>query len=86
MGGIILIFGAVAYSNVSKIDTDNIKPLMDTITVDAIQPLGAVKYVCILTITVGLMIFSMIQFVCYVFLCGDGRIRLYVLVMVSIGQ
>lgn len=83
---IIIIIGSVALSNLSKIDTDNIKPLMDTITVDAIQPLGAVKYVCSLFIVVGVLIIFAIPLVVVVFVCGDGRIRLYLLIMVSIDQ
>lgn len=83
---IIIIIGSVALSNLSKIDTDNIKPLMDTITVDAIQPLGAVKYVCSLFIVVGMLIIFAIPLVVVVFVCGDGRIRLYLLIMVSIDQ
>lgn len=83
---IIIIIGSVALSNLSKIDTDNIKPLMDTITVDAIQPLGAVKYVCSLFILVGVLIIFAIPLVVVVFVCGDGRIRLYLLIMVSIDQ
>lgn len=51
-----IVLGALAHSEASDIDTDRIEPLMDTITMKAIQPLGVVKNLSIILILLGVFI------------------------------
>lgn len=78
--------GVLTLSNVSKIDTDRIKPLMDAITANGIQPLSAVKLLSILCAIVGVSIFVLILPAGIMIICAAGRIRKCGLVMVSIDQ
>lgn len=84
MGFVSIMVGALAL-NVSKIDTDRIKPLMDAITADGIQPLSAVKLLSILCEIVGVSLIVLIL-PGIVIHCTAGQISEYGLVMVSIDQ
>lgn len=75
-----IIIGGLALSDVSEIDTDNIQPLMDTITLDAIQPLGMVKNFFIGLIIGGVAIIILIVPVVAVVL-SDSGIKKYALCM-----
>lgn len=79
VGGIMV--GVLTLSNVSKIDTDRIKPLMDAITANGIQPLSAVKLLSILCAIVGVSMFVLILPAGIMILCAAGRIRKCGLVM-----
>lgn len=78
--------GGLALEKVSKIDTDHIKPLMDTITVDAIQPLGAVKNLFSLFVVSETIMFIAIVLVFVAFVYNVCRLRLPVLFTVSIDR
>lgn len=82
MGFVSIMVGALTL-NVSKIDTDRIKPLMDAITADGIQPLSAVKLLSILCEIVGVSLIVLIL-PGIVIHCTAGQISEYGLVMVSI--
>lgn len=78
-----IMVGVLTLSNVSKIDTDRIKPLMDAITANGIQPLSAVKLLSIVCAIVGVSIFVLVLPAGIMILCATGRIRKCGLVMVE---
>lgn len=86
MGFVCIVLGALAYCKVSEIDTDRIEPLMDTLTVKAIQPLGAVKSLSLLLIVLGVFIILFTLFVVVVILCEACCPTEFVQVRVSIDK
>lgn len=81
-----IVFGALAHSETLDIDTDRIEPLMDTITVKTIQPLGAVQSLSIHLILLGVFIVLFTILVVVVILYGAVRPTKFVQVRVSIDQ
>lgn len=82
-----IIVGALTLSTVvSKFDTDGIKPLMDTITADGIQPLVALKNMSNLFVFVGVLIIIMSLPVVILYVSGGQQTRSLVIFMVSINQ
>lgn len=77
MGSILV--GTLALSNVLKINTDQIKPLMEAISVDAIQPL-----VLLMIAEVIIIILTTLGFFLMIF-CDAGKKKV-LLLTVSIDQ
>lgn len=78
-----IIVGALTLSTVvSKIDTDRIKPLMDTITADGAQPIVALK----IFVTAGVLIIILSLLVVILYVLGSESTRRLVLFMVGIDQ
>lgn len=74
-----ILVGTLALSNVSKINTDQIKPLMEAISVDAIQPLVLLiiaEVIIIIPTTLGVFL---------VIFCDAGKKKV-LLLTVSIDQ
>lgn len=74
-----ILVGTLALSNVSKINTDQIKPLMEAISVDAIQPL-----VLLIIAEVIIIIPTTLGFFLVIF-CDAGKKKV-LLLTVSIDQ
>lgn len=81
-----IVLGALAHSEASDIDTDRIEPLMDTITMKAIQPLGVVKNLSIILIILGVLIVLITILAIVVILYGAVHSTKFVQVRVSIYQ
>lgn len=81
-----IVLGALAHSEASDIDTDRIEPLMDTITMKAIQPLGVVKNLSIILILLGVFIVLITILAIVVILYGAVHSTKFVQVRVSIYQ
>lgn len=82
-----IIVGALTLSTVvSKFDTDRIKPLMDTITADGIQPIVALKNMSDLFVIVGVFIMILSLPVVILYVLGSETKRNLILLMVGIDQ
>lgn len=85
MGSIII--GALTLLNVvSKFNTDRIKPLMDTITADGVQPVVALKDMSDLFVIAGVLITILSLAVVILYIRGGTQTRTFAIFLVSIYQ
>lgn len=82
--GSIIVAALTLSTVVSKFDTDRIKPLMDTITADGVQPIVALKNMSDLLVIVGVFIIILSLLVVILYIHGDKTIRSFVRFMVGI--
>lgn len=78
MGLGLIIVGPLALTEVSNINTENIKPLLDSFTVDS--AVGTVNALSIILIVIGVLIFVVVG----LSFAGACFQRRYILVQVSI--
>lgn len=83
--GSIIVGALTLLTVVSKFDTDRIKPLMDTITADGIQPIVAVKNISNLFVIVGVII-VILSLPAVFIVRGNENTRMLGIFMVSIDQ
>lgn len=83
MGLGLIIVGAQALEELSKINTENINPLLDVFTVDSIQAAAMVKTLSIILIVIGV---ALMLVVFGLSIAGVYFQTKYILVQVSINQ
>lgn len=83
--GSIIVGALTLLTVVSKFDTDRIKPLMDTITADGIQPIVALKNISNLFVIVGVII-VILSLPAVFIVRGNENTRMLGIFMVSIDQ
>lgn len=83
MGLGLIIVGAQALEELSKINTENINPLLDVFTVDSIKAAVMVKTLSIILIVIGVVLMLVVFGLS---IAGEYFQTKYILVQVSINQ